>query len=146
MLWANLSTAILAEESSVFSARIAVFIPKRPFLSRHLEFSQKKEAFLLRGLVHRLSAEDLQLLQRTSSFCRGPPASAECFQLLEALLVVAHLLKDRHVVPGGEQLELLGHMAKREALIISASIINTDVLQLFLIVGYLPMHYLVMCR
>ena len=126
MLCANVSAAILAEESSVFSARIAVFIPKRPFLSRHLEFSQKKEAFLLRGLVHRLSAEGLQLL--------------------EALLVVAHLLKDRHVVPGGEQLDILGHMAKREALIISASIINTDVSQLLLIVGYLPMHYLVMCR
>lgn len=82
--------------------------------------SQKNEAFLLRGLVHRLSAE--------------------CLQLLEALLVVAHLLKDRHVVPGGEQLDILGHMAKREALIISASIINTDVLQLLLIVGYLPMQ------
>ena len=54
--------------------------------------------------------------------------------------MVAHLLKDRHVVPGGEQLDLLGHMAKREALIISASIINTDVLQLFLIVGYFPMQ------
>ena len=73
-------------------------------------------------------------------FCRGPPASAECFQLLESLLVVVQLLKDRRVVPGGEQLELLGHMAKREALIISASIINTDVLQLFLIVGYFPMQ------
>ena len=54
--------------------------------------------------------------------------------------MVAQLLKDRHVVPGGEQLDLLGHMAKREALIISASIINTDVLQLLLIVGYLPMQ------
>ena len=54
--------------------------------------------------------------------------------------MVAHLLKDRHVVPGGEQLELLGHMAKREALIISASIINTDVSQLFLIVGYFLMQ------
>ena len=85
-----------------------------------MESSQKKEAFLLRGLVHRLSAE--------------------CFQLLEALLVVAHLLKDRHVVPGGEQLDILGHIAKREALIISASIINTDVLQLLLIVGYFPMQ------
>ena len=50
--------------------------------------------------------------------------------------------KDRHVVPGGEQLELLGHMAKREALIISASIINTDVLRLLLIVGYVPMQYI----
>ena len=89
-------------------------------MSRHLESSQKKEAFLLRGLVHRLSAE--------------------CFQLLEALLVLAHLLKDRHVVPGGEQLDLLGHMANREALIISASIINTDVSQLLLIVGYFPMQ------
>ena len=87
-------------------------------MNRHLESSQKIEAFLLRGLVHRLSAE--------------------CLQLLEALLVVAHLLKERHVVPGGEQLELLGHMAKREALIISASIINTDVSQLLLIVGYFP--------
>ena len=85
-----------------------------------MEFSQKTEAFLLRGLVHRLSAE--------------------CFQLLEALLVVVQLLKERLVVPGGEQLELLGHMAKREALIISASIINTDVLQLFLIVGYFLMQ------
>ena len=92
-------------------------------MSRHLESLQKIEAFLLRGLVHRLSAE--------------------CLQLLEALLVLAQLLKDRHVVPGGEQLELLGHMAKREALIISASIINTDVLQLFLIVGYFPMQKLV---
>lgn len=51
-----------------------------------------------------------------------------------------HMLKDRHVVPGGEQLDILGHMAKREALIISASIINTDVLQLLLIVGYFPMQ------
>ena len=66
--------------------------------------------------------------------------SAECFQLLEALLVLAHLLKDRHVVPGGEQLDLLGHMANREALIISASIINTVVSQLLLIVGYFPMQ------
>ena len=73
-------------------------------------------------------------------FCRVLPASAECFQLLEALLVVAQLLKDRHVVLGGEQLELLGHMAKREALIISASIINTDVSQMLLIVGYFPMQ------
>ena len=87
---------------------------------------QKNQAFFLQGLVHRLSSE--------------------CFQLLEALLVVEQLLKDRHVVPGGEQLDILGHMAKREALIISASIINTDVSQLFLIVGYFPMHYLVMCR
>ena len=54
--------------------------------------------------------------------------------------MVAHLLKDRYVVPGREQLELLGHMAKREALIISASIINTDVLQLLLIVGYFLMQ------
>ena len=57
--------------------------------------------------------------------------------------MVAHLLKDRHVVPGGEQLDILGHMAKIEALIISASIINTDVLQLLLIVGYFPMQKLV---
>ena len=91
-----------------------------------MESSQKIEAFLLQGLVHHLSAEGLQLL--------------------EALLVVAHLLKDRHVVPGGEQLELLGHMAKREALIISASIINTDVLQLFLIEAYFPMRYLLIDR
>ena len=54
--------------------------------------------------------------------------------------MVAQLLKDRNVVPGGEQLDLLGHMAQREALIISASIINTDVLQLLLIVGYFPMQ------
>ena len=54
--------------------------------------------------------------------------------------MVAQLLKDRNVVPGGEQLDLLGHMAKREALIISASIINTDVLQLLLIVGYFLMQ------
>lgn len=86
MLWANVSAAILAEESSVFSA--------------------------------------------------------ECLQLLEALLVVVHLLKDRHVVPGGEQLDILGHMAKREALIISASIIYTDVLQLLLIVGYFSMQHI----
>ena len=91
-----------------------------------MESSQKKEAFLLRGLVHRLSAE--------------------CFQLLEALLVVAQLLKDRNVVPGGKQLDQLGHMAKREALIISASIINTDVLQLLLIVGYFPMQNLLIGR
>ena len=85
-----------------------------------MESSQKKEAFLLRGLVHRLSAEGLQLL--------------------EALLVVVQLLKERLVVPGGEQLDLLDHMAKREALIISASIINTDVLQLLLIAGYFLMQ------
>ena len=54
--------------------------------------------------------------------------------------MVAQLLKDRHVVPGGEQLDLLDHMAKREVLIISASIINTDVLQLLLIVGYFLMQ------
>ena len=54
--------------------------------------------------------------------------------------MVAHLLKERHVVPGGEQLDILGHMAKREALIISDSIINTDVSQMLLIVGYFPMQ------
>ena len=95
-------------------------------MSRHLESSQKKEAFLLRGLVHHLSAEGLQLL--------------------DALLVVVQLLKDRLVVPGGEQPDLLGHMAKREALIISASIINTDVLQLLLIVSYFPMQNLLIGR
>ena len=89
-------------------------------MESQLESSQKKESFLLRGLVHRLSAEGLQLL--------------------EALLVVVQLLKDRRVVPGGKQLDLLDHMAKREALIISASIINTDVLQLLLIVGYFLMQ------
>ena len=115
---------------------------------------QKNQAFFLQGLLFLspkavfepsfgILAEKRGISSArisTPPFCRGPPASAECFQLLEALLVVAQLLKDRHVVPGGEQLDLLGHMAKREALIISASIINTDVSQLFLIVGYLPMQ------
>ena len=116
--------------------------------------SQKNQAFFLQGLLFLskkavfepsfgILAEKRGIsCARISAppFCRGPPASAECFQLLESLLVVAHLLKDRHVFPGGEQLELFGHMAKREALIISASIINTDVLQLLQIVGYLPMQ------
>jgi hypothetical protein len=115
---------------------------------------QKNQAFFLQGLLFLcknavfepsfgILAEKRGISSArisTPPFCRGPPASAECFPLLEALLVVAHLLKDRHVVPGGEQLDLLGHMAKREALIISASIINTDVLQLLLIVGYFLMQ------
>ena len=121
---------------------------------------QKNQAFFLQGLLFfckkavfwptiGILAEKRGISSArisTPPFCRVLPASAECLQLLEALLVVAHLLKDRHVVPGEEQLELFGHMAKREALIISASIINTDVLQLFLIVGYFPMHYLLICR
>ena len=115
---------------------------------------QKNQAFFLQGLLFLskkavfeptivILAEKRGISSARISappFCRGPPASAECFQLLEALLVVVQLLKERLVVPGGEQLELLGHMAKREALIISASIINTDVLQLFLIVGYFLMQ------
>ena len=92
-LWANVSAAILAEESSVFSARIS-----------------------------------------TPPFCRVLPASGGTARGR------ATAQGDRHVVPGGEQLDILGHMAKREALIISDSIINTDVSQMLLIVGYFPMQ------
>ena len=90
--------------------------------------SQKNQAFFLQGLLFLckkavfgpsfgILAEKRGISSARISappFCRVPPASGECFQLLEALLVVAQLLKDRHVVPGGVQLDLLGHMAKEK--------------------------------
>ena len=45
MLWANVSAAILAEESSVFSARIAVFIPKGRYLADNWNPRRKKRHF-----------------------------------------------------------------------------------------------------